>query len=396
MIPSRRLAATLGDEGLRLFFPLAALHAALWPFLWVVVLQFDLPLARSVPPSLWHAHEMIFGAFGGALIGFLTTAIPEWTDTPRPRGRVLFVLALLWGVGRLVGLPGADALNALAAAADLLWLGWLILFTLQVSLAKRTDRLLSFIGWLLALLIAEAVTRLAFLTGSVETGQTALRLGGYVFLGLLGLALARITTPITNLVLDPSEATAPFRPHPGRLNLTPGMVALLIAGETAGLSPSVTAYLAIGAGAAFMDRVAEAFVGREGFRAELLALGGSSLFAGLGLVALGASRLGAPWPESAGLHLAFMGGLGLGVLAVFALAGLLHCGRPLGLDRETRLALVLLVFSVLLRVAPDFGLDIPGPAHLAAALAWPAAFLLWLRRYGPLLADPATLERNIC
>lgn len=83
------LFASLGDEGFRLFFPLAALYAACWPLLWILAFGFDLPLARDVPAGLWHAHEMIFGAFGAALIGFLTTAAPEWTDTEPLRGRPL-------------------------------------------------------------------------------------------------------------------------------------------------------------------------------------------------------------------------------------------------------------------------------------------------------------------
>ncbi|HYD68941.1 NnrS family protein, partial [Azospirillum sp.] len=66
------LMTVLGDEGLRLFFPLAALHAALWPFLWVVVHGFQLPFAGALPPGLWHAHELIFGSYGAALIGFIT------------------------------------------------------------------------------------------------------------------------------------------------------------------------------------------------------------------------------------------------------------------------------------------------------------------------------------
>lgn len=71
MIPLHRV---LSDEGFRLFFPLAALHAALWPLLWVALWSFDLPLARDIPPGIWHGYEMIFGAWGAALLGFLTTA----------------------------------------------------------------------------------------------------------------------------------------------------------------------------------------------------------------------------------------------------------------------------------------------------------------------------------
>src|SRR5690606_19998222 len=95
--PARILPLTkiLGDEGFRLFFPLGALYAALWPFRWVLVFGLDLPLARTTPPALWHAHEMIFGAFGAALIGFITTAVPEWTDTQRPQGKFLYPMAAL-------------------------------------------------------------------------------------------------------------------------------------------------------------------------------------------------------------------------------------------------------------------------------------------------------------
>lgn len=388
-----RILAVLGDEGLRLFFPLAAVHAALWPFLWVVVHGYDLPFAREVPPSLWHAHEMIVGSFGGALIGFITTAVPEWTDTPRPRGRQLFVLAGLWGAARVAGFAGADLLGILAAALDLAWLLGLLLFVARVSWRKRTTRLLAFLFWIGALAAAEMVTRYGFVTGDVVLAQAALRQGGFALLALLGLALARITVPITNLVLDPTEATSPFRPHPGRLNLASGLVAVMMAGDLAGLSGTARGYLAIAAGAAFLDRTAEAFVGRSFLRGEILALGGSSALAGLGLLLVGAARLGLPLPETTGLHVALMGGLGLGVLAVFAIAGLLHTHQPLGLSWLTSLALFCLVLSVGLRVAPELGTGLaPSVAHGVASATWAAAFLLWLAAYWPALSDPATLE----
>jgi uncharacterized protein involved in response to NO len=74
-------------EGVRLFFPLAAAYAVLVPLSWVSAFGFQLPFARAVPVTQWHAHEMIFGVFGAALAGFLTSAVPEWTDTLRPSGR---------------------------------------------------------------------------------------------------------------------------------------------------------------------------------------------------------------------------------------------------------------------------------------------------------------------
>jgi uncharacterized protein involved in response to NO len=383
--------AVLTDEGFRLFFPLAAVHAAAWPFLWVVAHDLDLPLAQHLPPSLWHAHEMLTGSFGAALIGFITTAIPEFSDTERLRGRPLLGLALLWGMGRLVGLLGSEPALVLAAICDLAWLGALAAYIAAISIRKRTSKLTGFLFWIAALWIVEAVAQYAFATRQIEMAQIAVHVFGFAFLALLGLALARITVPVTNLVLDPTEDTSPFRPHPGRLNLAPGLIGAVIAGELAGLSEAVTGFLFIAAGAAFLDRVAEAFIGSRAARAEILGLAGASALAGCGLLLIGAARLGAPVGEIAGLHVALMGGLGLGVLIVQSIAGLRHCGFPLGLSWLARLSLLCLVAALALRIAPELGFVVPGSPHALASVLWAAAFLLWLTAYWPLLSDPTTI-----
>ncbi|MGE0801032.1 MAG: NnrS family protein [Lautropia sp.] len=381
----------LSDEGLRLFFPLAALHAAFWPLLWIGAWRLELPLTRTLSPVVWHAAEMILGAWGAALIGFLTTAIPEWTNTPRLRGRLLWALAGLWAAARLVGLAGADVLVVPAALADMAWLALLLAYLLQVSIGQRDTTLLAIAGWLAGLSAATLLARLAMIAGDSAGALHWLRIAGLVYLGLLGLVLARVSIPVSNLVLDPSEQTSPFRPHPGRINLAPGLVAVALLGELAGASAAVGGFLWIAAGAAFMDRVAEGFIGRTAARTEILALMGAAAFAGIGLLLLGAARLGAPWGDAGPLHLALMGGLGIGVLAVLAIAGRLHTGRPLGLARPTRVAFVLITVAVLLRTLPPMGLAPwpPGPMHLLSALAWCGAFLLWLADYWPLLSRPS-------
>jgi uncharacterized protein involved in response to NO len=393
-VPLHRI---LGDEGFRLFFPLAALHLALWPVLWSFVHGLDLPFARTIPPGLWHAQEMLIGGFGAALIGFMTTAVPEWTDTERPQHGRLYALAGVWLGARLVGLVGAEGLTLLAALLDALWLVGLCGYVLAVSWRKRTTRLLAFAGWIAALAAAAFALRLAFWAGDAAFAQTLIRIITLIWCGLLGLALARITVPVTNLVLDPSERTSPFRPHPGRLNLGPGLAAVALAGELVQISPAVSAFLWIAAGAAFLDRVAEAFVGREMLRAEILSIAGTSGLTGLGLLLVGMGRLGLPIAEATALHVAVMGGLGLGVLAVFCIAGLMHVGRTLPLGGAAKLALALVALGAGLRVAPDLGwFALPGPVHGIASLVWAGGFMIWLKAYWPLIADASTLGARTC
>ncbi len=392
------LLAVMSDEGLRLFFPLAALHAALWPLLWALLWSFDLPLIETTAPGQWHAQEMIIGSFGAALLGFLTSALPEWTETPRLRGRPLFVLAGLWGAARLVGLFGSEQLIPVAAAADQAWLLFLPAYVLFLSWRRRTSGLIGFAALLAALAGAAGTLRYAMLQGDFDTGETAVRLATFAFLGLLGLALSRITVPVTNLVLDPTEVTSPYRPHPGRINLAPGLVGLLLLAEAVGLSETVLGYLAVAAGAAFLDRVAESFVGREAFKVELAGLALSSGFAGVGLIVGGLSLIGLDLSFVGGLHLMLMGGLGIGVLAVLSIAGLLHTGQPLHFSMFTKMAFLLMTSAVLLRVAPELGPEMlpPGGRHSLAAICWTVSLLLWLKTYVPLLWSPATLETKSC
>ena len=382
----------LTHEGFRLFFVLSAGHMALWPILWVVVAGLDLPLAGDTPPSLWHAHELIVGSFGAALIGFLTTALPEWTDTTPLRGRPLVLLTAPWAIARLIGLLGWDEAAWLAGLCDQAWLGALMAYAAWLSWQKWTDRFLAFLFWLAVLSAAEVTARSGMILGDHDLTQLGTHGTGFAFLGLLAIALGRITVPVTNLVLDPSETSSPFRPHPGRLTLAAGLVFVAMGGEVAGslwgLSENVRGFLWIAAGAGFLDRVGEAFIGRAFFRLEILVLAGSAALAGAGLLLLGASLLGAPFGPHAGLHLAFMGGLGMGVLAVFAIAGLMHTGRSLPFPRLMWVAFGLLVAAALTRIGPDLGLiNHPfGAPHGLASILWAGAVLTWLITFWPMLS----------
>lgn len=398
-LPARHpLWYILGDEGFRLFFPLAALHLALWPILWVAVAGLDLPLANATPPALWHAHELIVGSYGAALLGFLTTAVPEWTDQTPLRRRPLFILAALWAVARLIGLVGWDALAWLGGFMDLGWMAALIFYVARISVIRQTDRLLAFGFWMVVLFSCEAMARLGMVLGDYDLTQTGVYGGGFTFLGFLAIALGRITVPVTNLILDPSEKSSPFRPHPGRLSMSAGLVFLALLGELLVPSDPVRGWLWIAAGAGFFDRIAEHFIGRAFWRLEILMLAGSAGLAGLGLILLGASLLGADFGPIAGLHLAFMGGLGCGVLAVFAIAGLMHSNRSLPFPTMMWVPMGLLLLSVLIRIGPELGwfdhpLDQP---YLMASLAWAAVWGIWVWLYLPFLTDQASLGQHRC
>lgn len=140
-----------------------------------------------------------------------------------------------------------------------------------------------------------------------------------------------IATGMFSDVADKATFKVWQNPDEMRAGLTSGTtrLALAMAGEVLALSQPVTGFLWIAAGAAFVDRVGEAFIGREAFRAEIAVIATACGLAGAGLMLTGASRLGAPISETSAIHVIVMGGLGVGVLAVMSIAGRLHTGQPL-------------------------------------------------------------------
>jgi len=102
MTQSPSQPVVLFSAGYRVFFPLAALSAVLilgyWVFLVTGMVDY---LPSRFAPASWHQHEMIFGTVVAVIVGFLYTAVPNWTGRPTPTGGALAGLGLVWILGRL-------------------------------------------------------------------------------------------------------------------------------------------------------------------------------------------------------------------------------------------------------------------------------------------------------
>ena len=238
--------------------------------------------------------------------------------------------------------------------------------------------------------MAQAAVKLSWWLGADALAARLLHAALIAFVVLLSLALTRIGVVVLNVALDPSGETTPYRPHPGRRNLSgflaaaQGVAALLLPDSLVG------AWLALAAGAAFLDRLAEWFIGRAVWRSEVLALGAANGFAGIGFLAMGLGALGAPVSPGTGLHLLSVASLGMAVMAVFVIAGLKHSGRELVLPWSAHVAFALLALAGAARILPELaaGIELPGGHHMVAALLWSGAFGVWLAGFLPLLRNP--------
>jgi uncharacterized protein involved in response to NO len=111
--------------GFRPFFIAAPLFAALAMLGWLLALSgVWVPGTPTFAPTMWHAHEMVFGYAMAVVAGFLLTAARNWTSRETPTGSRLLFMVGAWALGRMAMtgvLPGpAWAIGACAMLFPLL------------------------------------------------------------------------------------------------------------------------------------------------------------------------------------------------------------------------------------------------------------------------------------
>lgn len=376
-------------HGFRPFFLMAGIWAPLGVALWVAILAgLDVP-AGPLPALRWHAHEMLTGFVGAAIIGFLLTAVPNWTGRRGYAGPPLVALVLIFLAGRFALLPGSPLPIGLAAPLALAALPATILLLLPALVKAGKARLfgppLLVLGFWAGdlLMLGEAA---GWWAG--ETWRAGQLLSANVALVLVGLIGGRIIPSFTLNALRKTGRPAEPQPLPGVDRAA--ILALLAVVVVDLAAPGGVAAGAVAAAAALL--VALRLSRWHGLRTLgqpiLWVLHLAYAFVPLALAVKAAWLLaGAPWAAD-WLHLQGAGALALMILAVMTRATLGHTGRDLIASPATVLAYVLLALAALARV---FGpaLTGGGVAPLAlAGLLWTAAFALFLGTYGPMLLRP--------
>lgn len=373
--------------GLRPFFLLGAIWAAIAVPLWIVTYALG-PDALPVEAGLvFHVHEMVFGYGSAVVAGFLLTAVPNWTGRLPVCGAPLMGLVALWAAGRgamlfqlgPVWLPGVIESAFLVAFAGLVW---------REVIAGKNIRNLKVAGAVSAL----ALANVAFHWISVATAglpQVAIRSGLAALLFLILLIGGRITPSFTRNWLGKKGGAmpAPFDRFDGAvLILSLASLAAWAALDGA----TIVSALLVGAGLMNFVRLAR-WQGRRTFAEPLVTiLHVGYAWAAAALLLLGLSGLfPADIPRVAGVHAAGAGAVGVMTLAVMTRASLGHTGRILKAGSATVLIYSLVNLGAMTRVsAPFLEASLQPHANHVASVFWAGAFAVFVFVYGPRLLAP--------
>jgi uncharacterized protein involved in response to NO len=179
--------------GFRPFFLVAGIFAIISMVIWTASYSFSVEFNFSgVAPSLWHAHEMIFGYVMAVVAGFLLTAIKNWTGEEVLRGKPLALLLMLWLVARLLPLSGLMIPIEIIAVVDVAFLFFLSIVCLLPVLKVKQYKQVGIISKLLLLMICNVFYYLGIVGILAEGIQWGLYSAIYMIIALVLVMLRRV------------------------------------------------------------------------------------------------------------------------------------------------------------------------------------------------------------
>ncbi len=370
------------QAGFRPFYLGGAWFAAVAIPLWVVLWRMG-ATGDSLPPLMWHTHEMVFGFAAAIIVGFLFTAAQHWTGLPLPAGVPLAMIFALWVAAR-IGM--AFHYGPTTAALDAL-----LLPIVAVVLAIKFIRARAYSNLVLLLVLGSlAVSNIVFhlsMLGAIDSPPLR-----WIELGLCFVIL--ITMIIGGRIIPAFTSTG----APGGVlfksatlqRIAAVLAALTFVADGLSISPAWTATLGIAAALFLCVQCVgwRPWATRE--KPMLWMLHASYFWIPIGLLFLGLAAMGMV-SRSVAMHAFATGAIGGLIMGMITRTALGHTGRPIQAGRVEVLAFALVIAAALLRVT--VALVSESPVYLdgmvAAAVVWSSAFLVYAVGYWRVLTTAA-------
>jgi uncharacterized protein involved in response to NO len=371
----------LWNLGFRPFFLCAGLFALISISLWMAQLAGWLGARVYLAGPLWHAHEMIFGYTFAVVVGFLFTAVRNWTAHSTPRGLPLVIIAALWAGARMFVALGWLLPAAIADAAFAL----LAAIGIAVPLYKgRNLRNAVFVALVLALGAASFVFYLAMGKMVDVAIERDLQFGLHLILLIITVIGGRVIPMFTAGAV---KGASPRR-NPWIERAAVGSVLALVVADLLGPPPFVSAAIA---GIAAVSHAARLVLWKPWVaRAApiLWILHASYAWIVVYLVLQSLAAMGAI-SESIAAHaltVGVIGGLTIGMMTRVARG---HTGRPLQASTAETTSYVLIQFAAAVRVfLPILIPQLYLATIIVSGTLWSVAFFLFTATFWPILTRP--------
>lgn len=370
------------QAGFRPFFLASASWFLAAMLLWLAMLAGALALPTRLGFVDWHRHELIFGAVGAAMAGYLLTATPNWSGRLPAIGVPLAGMLIWWGLARAINASAVFASPWPAALIDAgFFLGLTAVIGREALHGKGRGAANAVMAGIFA--IACGLDHLAS-AGEIAYGPGADRAGIAVLVVLVSLIGGRLIPSFTRNALpreDRSTVTAQGTRFDTLVNLSTALACLF---WFAGINGFDIAGLALASLFQFI-RAIRWRPWQIAHEPSALALHLAYAWLPIGLLAL---AFAGQDEQSDTLHLLTAGAISSMVLAVMARMTMTQTGRVARWRSASLVAVALVSAGALVRVFAGSILVSAQFGWLLAGALWMLGFVVFLANFGPMFLRP--------
>ena len=375
-------------SGFRSQFFLAGVAAVVLVPLWAFSFIAGTPIGSGWPPTLWHAHEMLYGFIACAIAGFLLTAVPSWTGQKGFAGRPLVALAAAWIAARVLIATSAWWPPLLPTIVDLACLPILAVLVM-IPLIRSRNRNAALLAVLGAFWLADLMFHVGLWRQDTPLALKALIVGIDITLLLVTVIGGRLLPAFTASALRRPGVDTALKSRTALTVLAVIAMVSVTVGDIAWPDTRIAGWIAGAAAVVQAVRLAQWRSLRTLRQPIVWILHLAYVWLPIGLTLKAAALLGGYAVAAFWLHALTIGALTTMITAVMTRASLGHTGRPLNVPPLITVAYLLLTAATIVRV---FGVSWPGMRYpfviAVTAIFWTASFLLFVGVYSPILWGP--------
>ena len=372
--------------GFRPFFSLGALFSVVSILLWALTLSGSISINFYGGSVFWHIHEMVFGFVCAIIVGFLLTAVQNWTGQRGLSGKPLLLLITIWLCGRLVMLFPDILGDVTSSIIDLLFLPLAALFLAVPIIKVKQNRNLFFVP----LLLLFAITNLSMHMSVLMPESGSMKGAAYTVVMLVTFLMSVMSGRVTPMFTANGTQTVKVTPIAWLDNLANGSILVLAISY---LIEPIFVLPSVGKGILFlvagMLQLVRWLRWKPWITLQvplLWSLHASLMFICFGLLMLGIGYLSNQLPLNHLWHLLTIGGMGGLILAMISRVSLGHTGRVLSTNKIMSFAFLLLFASAIIR---SFGAWLFPALYLeminASVVCWVIGYGIFIIRYTPWL-----------
>jgi len=367
----------------RPFFLVSALFSMISLLIWSATLTGHLSINLYGGSLWWHIHEMLFAFAATVIVGFLLTAVQNWSGIRSLYGTGLAGLVVLWLLARIAFFFPEQLPNVLIASLDIAFLPLAAIALARPIIKAKLWRNLMFIPILLIMAFTNAVFHYSVLTYDVLlVGKAA---SFMVLLITLEMCImgGRVFPMFTaNGTKTPRVNAIPLLE---KLAIISILLSVIAGSGLIKLPTAITSSLFIATSFIHAYRVFRWKFSVTIKTPLVWSLHLSYWAIAIGLLMFGLSEVTHLVSHSQAIHTLTVGAMGTMILSMISRVSLGHTGRMIIVGNTMTLAFVSIVLAFIIRVFGIYFIDNYSHLIIISVILWVIAFTCFTVIYTPIL-----------